>query len=134
MENFVKSKYEGDTVEGWSHGNGKYTFPDGSHYVGEFAKGHFHGKGKIVYPNGNYVEGVWEEGVLKDRKMVFADGLEFSEDSWDYCTGDDQRFHTERLTEIKPLDQTLLSNDPHGLRPIKPGHYGPLTRDPQWRF
>lgn len=134
MDKFVKSKYEGDQVEGLSHGLGVYTFPDGSRYEGEFSKGNFHGQGKIVYPNGNCVEGTWNEGVLTQRKMIFADGLEYAENDWNYCEGEDRRFQIERLTEIKPLDQTLLSNDPNGLKPIKPGHYGAVTRDSEWRI
>lgn len=134
MEKFVRSSYEGEKLEDWPHGAGTYTFPDGSKYVGGFVKGHFHGQGKIVYPEGHTVEGKWEAGRLVERRLVFADGLDFKENEWDYCTGADRRFHTERLTQIRPLDQTLLSNDPTGLRDIKPGHYGGFTRNPRRRF
>jgi hypothetical protein len=134
MDSFIKSSYVGDKLEDWAHGNGTHTFPDGSKYVGSFVKGHFHGQGKIVYTDGSCVEGVWEAGKLVERRMVFADGLEFRETGWDYCTDADRRFHIERQTQIQPLDQTLLSNDPSGLKTIKPGHYGDLIRDSGRRF
>ena len=124
MESFVKSQYVGDMVEDFYHGQGKYIFEDGTEYIGGFFKGHFHGPGKMVYKNGDCIHGVWENGILLQKKLIFADGLEFSEKDWDYCTGEDLRFHYERLTEIKPIDQTFLSNDPKGLKKIMPGHYG----------
>ena len=134
MKQFVKSSYKGDMVEDFFHGKGTYTFEDGTKYEGEFYKGHFHGKGKIIYENGNWVDGEWENGILKNKKLFFSDGLEYNEDNWDYCIGNDRRFYHERLTEIKPLDQTLFSNDPNGLKEIMPGHYGYLTRHTKWGF
>jgi len=33
---------------------------------------------------------------------VFADGLEFKEDTWGYCDGYDRRFFTEITGGLKP--------------------------------
>ena len=46
------SKYEGETKDGWYHGKGKFTFPNGVIYEGEFFKGQFHGEGTLTYPDG----------------------------------------------------------------------------------
>ena len=134
MENFVKSKYEGETLEECFHGKGKYTFDDGTVYLGEFFNGHFHGTGQLVFSNGNRIEGKWTNGILVNKTLFFADNLQYQQESWDYCTDKDRRFHFERLTEIKPIDQTLLSNDPKGLKAIKPGHYGSINRHPNRCF
>ena len=64
MDEFIKSSYEGDMVEDFYHGNGKYTFEDGTIFIGSFSKGHFHGKGKLTYSNGNWIEGEWIEGQM----------------------------------------------------------------------
>ena len=43
------SKYEGEYKDGWYHGKGRFTYPNGVIYEGEFAKGEFHGNGKLIY-------------------------------------------------------------------------------------
>lgn len=128
MDQFVKSRYEGDLVNELYHGNGTYFFENGTQYIGEFCKGHFHGKGKILYKNGDIIEGTWLKGEIIEKKLIFHDGLEYMEENWDYCINTDRRFYNEKLTEIQPLDKTLFSNDPNGLKDIKPGHYGLLKR------
>lgn len=52
MSKWTESRYEGETLDGWFHGKGKYYFANGSVYHGDFFKGEFHGEGTIVYPNG----------------------------------------------------------------------------------
>ena len=56
MNCFSKGKYEGDLLENWYHGKGKFTFETGVVYDGEFEKGEFHGEGTLYYPNGVNIE------------------------------------------------------------------------------
>lgn len=46
------SVYEGEYLEGWYHGKGKFYYPNGVIYEGNFFKGEFHGEGVLIYPNG----------------------------------------------------------------------------------
>jgi hypothetical protein len=52
MSKWAESRYEGETLDGWYHGKGKYFFANGSVYQGDFYKGEFHGEGTIIYPGG----------------------------------------------------------------------------------
>lgn len=52
MNELTASRYEGEMLDGWYHGKGRYTFPNGVIYDGEFSKGEFHGAGILIYPNG----------------------------------------------------------------------------------
>jgi hypothetical protein len=52
MSKWAESRYEGEMLDGWYHGKGKYHFANGSVYQGDFYKGEFHGEGTIIYPNG----------------------------------------------------------------------------------
>lgn len=52
MTDWSRSKYVGDKKDGWFHGKGVFTYPNGVKYEGEFSKGEFHGLGKLTYPNG----------------------------------------------------------------------------------
>lgn len=46
------SRYEGQYLDNWFHGQGKYFYPNGVIYEGDFFKGQFHGEGVLIYPNG----------------------------------------------------------------------------------
>lgn len=52
MSEWSGSHYEGETLDGWYHGKGKFTYPNGVIYEGDFFKGEFHGQGVLKYPNG----------------------------------------------------------------------------------
>jgi len=39
MSELFGSKYEGEWLDGWYHGHGKYYYPDGIIYEGNFYKG-----------------------------------------------------------------------------------------------
>jgi hypothetical protein len=41
--------YEGEFERDLPHGEGRYSFANGSVYVGEFAKGHIHGEGHFEF-------------------------------------------------------------------------------------
>ena len=40
------------------------TYPDGFVYTGEFKDGFPHGKGTMTSPDGSKDEGIWEDGEL----------------------------------------------------------------------
>ena len=52
MSEWSGSNYEGETLDGWYHGHGKFTYPNGVIYEGQFYKGEFHGDGVLKYPQG----------------------------------------------------------------------------------
>ena len=52
----------GDFVDDQMHGNGTFTFPDGSEFIGRFANGHQHGVGMIKLADGTEAVGLWEHG------------------------------------------------------------------------
>ena len=52
MSEWLGSNYEGEILDGWYHGYGKFTYPNGVIYEGQFYKGEFHGDGVLKYPHG----------------------------------------------------------------------------------
>ena len=46
------SSYKGEYKDGWYHGKGRFSYPDGVIYEGDFFKGEFHGQGKLIFLNG----------------------------------------------------------------------------------
>ncbi len=52
MTDWSNSKYEGEYLDGWFHGKGRFYYPTGVVYEGEFSKGEFHGEGVLIYPTG----------------------------------------------------------------------------------
>ncbi len=65
--NFGTSTYEGETKKDKAHGEGIFTFSDGSKYEGKFRKNKMHGKGKYTDANGKVFEGKWRYGKLKNK-------------------------------------------------------------------
>lgn len=63
----------------------------GVKYEGEFDDGMFHGEGELKYANGVIVKGKWKKGQVTERKIIFGDGLEYSEHNWGYCKSPDRR-------------------------------------------
>lgn len=55
-------EYSGDFANDHMHGNGTFTFPDGSSYVGRFHEGLQHGQGILTLPDGTELVGLWEMG------------------------------------------------------------------------
>ena len=54
--------YVGEFQNDEMHGNGTFTFSDGSEYIGEFENGLQHGQGLLLLQDGTKVLGKWEHG------------------------------------------------------------------------
>lgn len=54
--------YTGDFSQSKMHGNGKFTYNDGSVYVGGFENDERSGKGKLTRPDGSGLEGNFKVG------------------------------------------------------------------------
>eukprot|EP00164_Ancoracysta_twista_P002477 GFYU01003288.1.p2 GENE.GFYU01003288.1~~GFYU01003288.1.p2 ORF type:complete len:155 (-),score=41.94 GFYU01003288.1:430-894(-) len=103
-------------------GKGKYTMPNGTVYEGEIVDGMFHGDGTLYFPEfGKYVA-KWERGKALEGTYYFADGLEYNEGDWPYCTADDRRFYTEQLYGLKPAGQSQGTNA-HPPPPVPAGAF-----------
>ena len=58
-----KGVYEGKTKFGnQRHGQGTYTWANGTKYVGKWRFDLMDGEGKMTWPNGAYYRGDWKEG------------------------------------------------------------------------
>lgn len=73
-----KSKFEGFLVNGWRHGYGIYTFPEGSNivsYEGEYSFGERNGVGRLIMKDGSRFIGEFEEGKISGKGIwIKADG------------------------------------------------------------
>ena len=65
------SKYVSEWKDGKKHGQGTFTSPDGHKYVGEFKDNKFHGQGTFTDANSEYV------GEFKDGKQHRRGALTF---------------------------------------------------------
>ncbi|AWP15150.1 putative MORN repeat-containing protein 5 [Scophthalmus maximus] len=115
-------------------GQAEYTFPTETKYEGEMKEGMFHGKGVLHFPNGSKHEATWENGKAIQGSFTFADGLQYHEQDWDYCDGNDRRFYSERCNGLRPAGESQLT-DLHPPRVIPDscydcgdGFYDPTTR------
>ncbi|XP_028034095.1 MORN repeat-containing protein 5-like [Bombyx mandarina] len=116
------SQYDGTwDVLGMS-GYGTYTFPNEVKYVGEFEDGMFHGQGELRYPSGVILRGKWKKGLMYERKLIFADGLEYSENDWKYCRMPDRRLTIEYDNGLQPAGSSYLTAD-QPTRDVPPGYY-----------
>ena len=59
MQKLTGGIYDGELLNNWPHGRGKYTFENGNVYEGEFHQGDFHGQGRMNFGNGGYLLGTW---------------------------------------------------------------------------
>lgn len=61
----MQPKYEGETLKGFRHGYGKYTFEDGSYYDGSWNFNRMQGKGKLFYASGKLAyDGNWSQDQI----------------------------------------------------------------------
>ena len=56
---YVKALYVGKIMDGEFHGQGTYTWEDGSIYIGWWRDGEMHGRGTLTFPNGDEYAGDW---------------------------------------------------------------------------
>ncbi|XP_032381753.1 ankyrin repeat and MYND domain-containing protein 1 isoform X2 [Etheostoma spectabile] len=72
------SRYEGEYVNGFKHGRGKYTWKNGEFYEGSFYKDYRHGDGLYCWPTGHKFTGKFylnrQEGY---GQQLFPDGAIF---------------------------------------------------------
>ncbi|XP_070688383.1 ankyrin repeat and MYND domain-containing protein 1 [Pempheris klunzingeri] len=72
------SRYEGDFVDGFKHGRGKYTWRNGEYYEGSFYRDYRHGEGLYCWPTGHKFTGKFylnrKEGY---GQQLFPDGASF---------------------------------------------------------
>ncbi|XP_065068546.1 MORN repeat-containing protein 5-like isoform X2 [Rhopilema esculentum] len=117
-------------------GKGEFTFPASlqTKYVGEMNDGMFHGKGTLYFQDGSKFVGEWEKGVNVTGQYIFADGLKYEPEDWEYCDGFDRRFFTEICNGLKPAGRSQLTNRippreiPEGCYDCGDGFYNPNTR------
>ncbi|KRX05768.1 hypothetical protein PPERSA_09908 [Pseudocohnilembus persalinus] len=133
MSLYSGSQYEGEYLEGWYHGQGTYTYPNGVVYKGQFFKGQFHGEGTLIYPNGGKYVAKWDNGKMKTGNYFFNDNLQYEFDDWKYCTGDDRRFYPEHKDGIQPAGATQMTREkdqpneiPEGTYDVGVGYYEPI--------
>ncbi|XP_023816415.1 MORN repeat-containing protein 5 isoform X2 [Oryzias latipes] len=73
-------------------------------------------------------------GCTEKGSFTFVDGLQYQENNWDYCDGNDRRFYSERCNGIRPAGESQMTYL-HPPRPIPAGcydcadgFYDPVTR------
>ena len=66
-----KSSYIGSYKDDKFHGNGSYTYGDGTKYIGEFKNGLPNGKGTYVYQNGSKYESEFKNGKGSGEKGIY---------------------------------------------------------------
>ncbi|KAI5740461.1 hypothetical protein M8J76_004087 [Diaphorina citri] len=119
------SLFEGEVNFLNMNGEARYIMPHGVLFEGAMADGMFEGRGVLKYPNGSALYGIWDQGrLVKIRKYVYGDGFSRDlddPDKFDYCVGNDRRFHWETLMGIGPGRKALLTN--HGVPRHIPGKY-----------
>lgn len=64
------SVYEGQWVDGRKQGEGKQTQPDGSVYTGEWRDNLQNGKGRMRWANGDVYEGQWSDGHMHGKGVL----------------------------------------------------------------
>ena len=66
-----KSSYIGSYKDDKFHGNGSYTYGDGTNYTGKFKNGLPNGKGTYVYQDGSKYETEFKDGKGSDEKGIY---------------------------------------------------------------
>ena len=66
-----KSSYVGSYKNDKFHGNGSYSFGDGTKYTGEFKNGLPNGKGTYIYPDGSEYESEFKDGKGLGEKGIY---------------------------------------------------------------
>lgn len=66
----------------------------------------------MEFPDGSKFTGTWQLGAVVSGKVIFPDGLEMegNPNEWDYCTGADRRFFSEKMSQLQPSPNESLQN------------------------
>jgi hypothetical protein len=68
----AQPKYEGETLKGFRHGYGKYTFEDGSYYEGHWNFNRMQGQGKLYYMSGKLAyDGGWSQDQIHGSGKLY---------------------------------------------------------------
>ena len=74
----LNNKYVGEWKDGEHHGQGTYTFADGSKYVGEWKDGKRFGQGTYTWPSGSKYVGEWKDGKKSGQgTKTWTDGSKY---------------------------------------------------------
>ena len=74
-------RYDGHFLDGVPHGQGKFTYSDGSIYEGECAHDKLNGRGKMTYSDGDVYEGEWHNNQMNGKGiMAYASGSTYDGD------------------------------------------------------
>jgi len=74
-----RNAYNGTWLEGRMHGDGLYTWSDGSEYAGEFHEGFMWGEGEKRWPNGRRYQGEWRRDMMwGGGEMTWPSGETFT--------------------------------------------------------
>ena len=78
---YLGHRYQGDWFNGYQHGKGVYTYPDGNRYEGDYRNGYRHGKGVYTFANGARYEGDYVDNKRHGKGVhTFADGARYEGD------------------------------------------------------
>lgn len=73
------SRYKGHFANGLFEGQGQLWFYDGGFYIGEFKKGMMHGKGELESETAGHYKGDFEENLMHGQGVLtFANGAAYS--------------------------------------------------------
>lgn len=74
-----RNSYHGTWLDGRMHGDGIYTWSDGSEYAGEFREGYAWGQGEKRWPNDRKYRGEWVRDMMwGDGEMTWPSGETFT--------------------------------------------------------
>lgn len=80
-----ENTYNGTFLDGRMHGDGVYTWSDGTEYAGEFREGFVWGQGEKCWPNGRTYTGDWVQDMMwGNGEMEWPSGEKFS---GQFCKG-----------------------------------------------
>jgi len=69
-----KDEYIGDFINGVSCGEGEIIYNKGGKYKGGFSNNKYHGSGTRTLIDGTRIEGTWNDGILTDGEYLYDNG------------------------------------------------------------
>lgn len=68
--------YEGEWMNNMKHGEGIYTYNEGSRYKGQYANDNKHGLGAYLFEDGKIYFGDWKEGQMSGQGTMIYPNLD----------------------------------------------------------